>query len=367
MEPTKKKNPKPSKETEVEKAVGQFEDKVSKKEVESYIQFLSTGCTLLDLTLGGGFPIGKIINLVGDKSSGKTLLAIEFIAACKKKLGKRFKWFYDDAEAGFSFNTKELYGFDIIQDNQRFSSTVEEFNYNLHKQIESLRKNETLVYILDSLDALSSAQEIERDGTRTKAIEKAEEEGKEYIAKGTYAMEKQKFLSELFRLRAGDIRDKNCILIIISQVRANIGVMFGAKYTRAGGKSLDMYASQIIWLAEVEKHKKKERVTGITTKVKVTKNKVGKPFRECFVDILFDYGVDDISSNMKFLYDLHTPTGKLKNNKIKEDGKEFTQEKFIEYIENENGEQQLISDVQGTWAAIEEEISSKNRKSKWPD
>lgn len=368
MAPIKKTKKKTDKKTEVQKVTEQFEEQVSKKKTESPIKFLSTGCTVFDLALGGGFPEGKIINLVGDKSSGKTLLAIEFIATCKKALGKRLKWFYDDAEAGFSFDTKELYGFDVMTPDQHASSTVEEFTYNLKKQLSSIRKGETLVYVMDSLDALTSAQEIERDAERSKAVEKAYEEGKDYKGKGTYSLERQKMLSEFFRLRSGEIREKNCVLIIISQVRANITAMFGPKFYRAGGKALDHACAQVIWLAEVEKHKKKERVVGITTKVKVTKNKVGKPFRECFIDILFDYGVDDISSNMKFLHDLHTPTGKLKNNKVPDDyvnGDDVTQEKFVELIEANNKEQELIEDVQATWYLIEERISSKNRKSKW--
>lgn len=336
--------------------------RVSKSKIKHEVEkTLSTGITLLDLVLDGGWPVGKIVNIVGDKSSGKSYLALETIAYAKKMLGGTLKWYYDDAEGGFSFDTERMYGFETILEGQRPSSTVEEFAQNLNSQIASLKKGEFLIYVLDSLDGLSSEAERGRDKERQKAFEN----GKEYD-KGTYAMEKQKFMSEFFRLRAAEIQQLPVILIIISQVRTNIGVMFGEKYTRTGGKALDFYASIILWLAEVEKHKKKDRTVGITIKPKTRKAKIKHPFRECFLELIFDYGIDNISSNINFLYDLKTPQGKDKGkSKIEWDGKEYSRERLVTHIEEKNLEDDLAKRTIDKWKEIEDSISSSDRKSKW--
>lgn len=324
------------------------------------ITFLPSGSSLLDLVLGGGYAVGKIVNIVGDKSSGKTLLAVESIAASKKVYNDKLKIFYDDAESGFSINTKKLYGIDIIDECQNHSITVEDFQYNLSNQLDQIEEDEYLIYILDSLDALSSEAEMER----ADKLQKAKEEGKT-VDGGTYGLEKQKKLGQIFRLFNQKIKDKKCTLIIISQVRSNIGVMFGDKYTRTGGKALDFYASQIIWLAEVEKKKKQDVPVGISTKVKCKKNKVGMPFREAFIEILFDYGVDDITTGIYYLYDLRTPIGKAKLSKIDWDGKTFTPAALVKYIEENNLETELKNRIIKKWFDLEDAISSKERKKKW--
>ena len=321
---------------------------------------LPTGSTVLNLTVGGGYPVGKIINIVGDKSTGKTLFAIELIACARKLFGKKLKWFYDDAETGFSFNTKEMYGFDIVAEDKDCSTTIEEFDANLTKQLNKLKKDDILIYVLDSLDGLTAEDEIKVYEEQTKALE----QGKK--AKGTYGLTKQKALSRFFRIKNRAIKDHNCLLVIISQVRSNIGFSFGPKFTRTGGKALDFYASIILWLAEVEKHKKKGRATGVCVKAKATKVKIGKPFRECYVELLFDYGIDDITSSLNFLYDLKTDTGKNKTRKqkVKWDDADYSIKRLIKYIEEENLEQELKQRVIDKWYEIEKSISSE-RKDKW--
>jgi recombination protein RecA len=333
------------------------------KKKKEIVSLINSGCTVLDLALGGGLPFGKIINIVGDNSSGKTLLSIEMIAQARSILGDKLKWFYDDAESGFSFNTENMYGFPIIDDKEEMSHTVEDFDTNLDKQMSLLKKDEKLIYVLDTLDGLSSEAEIKK----AEAMKKARRKGKADEEKGSYNLEKQKAMSALFRLKSQAIKKSNCLLIIISQVRLNIGVMFGNKYSRTGGKALDFYAAQIIWLAEVEKKLKKKRAVGITIKAKITKNKIGKPFRECFIDILFDYGVDDISSNLIFYYDLRTEKGKLKEKTTdnKWGKKEYTLRALVKKIESENSESKLKNLVVEKWQEIEEQISSKDRKRKW--
>ena len=184
-----------------------------------------SGSTLLDEAGGGGFSFGKIINIVGDNSTGKTLLAIELINAVRKQFKDKLKWFYDDSEAGLSFDSEALYGFKISPDDQKSSSTMQEMELNFYNQLQALKKDEYLIYIVDSLDALSSDVEQERSVDRIKATS----EGK-VPSSGTYALDKQKFLGEFFRLQVNNIKDRKCLFIILSQVRENIGVVYGKKY-----------------------------------------------------------------------------------------------------------------------------------------
>jgi hypothetical protein len=193
-----------------------------------------------------------------------------------------------------------------------------------------------------------------------KAIEKGEE------SKGTYGLNKQKYLSQFFRTMAGKIQDKNCLLIIISQVRENITTFaFGPKYKRMGGKALDFYASFIIWLSVIEKHSKKGRAIGVTIKAQCKKAKTDKPFRDALLEIVFDYGLDNIGSNINFLYDLKTDTGKeKKKQKVSWDGKDYTVPGLIKFIEENGLEEELSERTIAKWDEIEAEISS-NRKPRY--
>ncbi len=332
----------------------------SMQSVQPVVEFISTGCTLLDLVLGGGFAKGKIVNLVGDRSTGKTLVALEALALAVRTYGKKLVDRLNDAEGGLSFDTKKMYGFEI-DDSKEPSETIEDFNNDLRSSLEGLKKDQFLFYILDSFDGLSSAAEIKREEERKIAAQK----GNDYKG-GTYNLEKQKMLGQLFRTQTNRIKTKNALLLIISQVRQNI-TGYGKKYYRTGGKALDHYSSQIIWLAEKEKQEKKGRVTGVTLHVKNDKNKVGLPFRECFINVLFDYGVDNISSNIDFLYDLKTAEGKLKKDTAKElkwGRKEMSRSSLISHIEDNDLEDELAQKVKDKWQAIEDSIASK-RKSKY--
>lgn len=338
------------------KTIEQIKEKVKTPIKKPVVQTLPSKITTLDLSLGGGFPMGQISNIVGDSSSGKTFLASEFIAAARSKLGDKLEWFYDDVENRYSFNSQQLYGFNIIKKDQVNSYTIENFTQNLKDKLSRLREGKTLIYVLDSFDALTSDAELKRD--------------KEKGEKGTFNLEKQKNLGAFFRLRAKDIKNKNCILIIISQVRENIGMMFGPRYYRTGGKALDHWASLIVWLAEIEKHRKKGLVYGITTKCRVTKVGNAKPFRENFIEIIFDYGIDNITGNLLYLYKMYTDkTGKRKEKIESElfewDGSDYSLKSLVEYIEKNNLEDMLKEKVMAKWEKIENSISSDYRKRKW--
>ena len=280
--------------------------------VEENKLYFQTGCTLVDMVTGGakdvfGLPAGRITNVVGDKSSGKTLLCNEIIASNHYKYGDKFKWMYDDCEAGYSFDTRSAYGFDIVTPESNQSSKVEEAFYNITKFIENLKDDEFGIYVLDSLDALTSDEADDLAEERIKAYDNDKD-----FDKGSYKMGKAKYLSqEFFPQLCRKLENKNVLLIIVSQVRDNMDMFSFEKYARAGGKALDFYCSHIVWLATAQKILKKETPVGGAVKLKLTKGKVLRPFRECFYSFYFSYGIDDIGSNLDYLFNLRTDNGSL--------------------------------------------------------
>lgn len=284
------------------------------------IRFM-TGAQLLDLVIGGakgvfGIPAGRFINIVGDKSAGKTFLSNEIIASAYHKFGsKKFKWVYDDCESGYSFDTESLYGFEIMpEDDEKrvHSKTVEDAFCNISDFCSKLKEGQFGIYVLDSLDGLTSDEQDEQAEERLKAFHNK----KEYD-KGSYNMGKPRYLSrEFFPQLCSTIEDKNVLVIIISQVRENIDMFSFEKFSRSGGKAMDFYAHSVIWLATAKYIERKGSKVGVVVKAKTTKSKTPRPFRECFFNFLYDYGLDDIGSNVDYLFDLRTDKGEL-NSKAK--------------------------------------------------
>jgi len=290
----------------------------AKRLIENNEGYARTGCTLLDCVVGGGiglgFPFGRILNFVGDKSSGKTFLANEIIAYNHNKYKKNLKFNYDDAEAGFTFDTENMYGVNIIDENTTFSSTVEELDVNVYDFIKKIRNDKQVgIYVVDSLDGLCNSEVKERESERAKEFKKAKEKDIDYKDKGTYGMKSQKFLSqEFFRLKSDKLKDKKILLIFISQIRDKIDAkMFQRKWTRAGGRALDFYVHSIIVLAQIHKIKKEDKTIGVVIKAMTDKSKTARPHRECVFSLYFDYGIDDVGSNLDYLFDLRAENGKL--------------------------------------------------------
>ena len=250
--------------------------------------FIHSGAVTLDCVLGGGWPLGRFSNIVGDKSTGKTLLAIEAMANFARAFPKAVKARYAESEAAFDEGYAQAIGMPLnrVSRPSEILETVEDFFDDVSDYIDRCTRGG--LYILDSLDALSDAEEIKKD-----------------IDKGSFGTGKAKKMSETFRRVIRDVERSKCHLMIISQVRSNIGVTFGRQYTRSGGRALDFYASQILYLAhkgEIRQTRNKvKRTVGVDIKVKCTKNKIGLPFRSCEFPILFGYGVEDICASIHWL------------------------------------------------------------------
>lgn len=258
------------------------------------LTFISSGAATLDCVLSGGYVAGRVVNIVGDRSAGKTLLAIEAVAnfhmqspAAKKR--------YAESEHAFDKGYAEALGMPVdaiefIDHKQQTFRTVEDFFLDLSDFCDRcIKDKQPGIYVLDSLDALSDDAEMK----------------KELDNAATFGAAKAKKMSESFRRLIGKIEEAEVLLIVVSQLREKIGVMFGEKYTRSGGKALDFYCTHIIWLAEIGKIKQTqsgiERVIGVNVKARAKKNKVGLPFRDCEYPILFGYGVDDLTSSIEWL------------------------------------------------------------------
>lgn len=255
---------------------------------------ISTGCSLLDCTIGGGWARGRVANIVGDKSVGKSLLAIE---ACANfhATEPRGKIYYRESEAAFDIPYAEVLGLpaeavDFGPDGIDSAwDTVEDIFEDLDRVLTECKSAGVPgLYIVDSLDALSSRAELSRKP-----------------GEATFGLEKQKLLGKLFRQLIRRLKTQDFCVIIVSQVRDKIGVVFGDKHTRTGGKALDFYASQIVWLSHLgiinQTIKGVRRATGVRIKAKCKKNKIGKPFRECEMVLDFGYGIDDVTSGLEWL------------------------------------------------------------------
>jgi len=252
------------------------------------LEFINTGSTLLNHVLGGGWPLTRISNIVGDKSTGKTLLAIEATNSFVRKYPEAIPR-YRESEAAFDQEFAAKIGMPVerIDFGNDDINTVEDFYDDLNDYIKALSKQPGL-YILDSLDALSSSDEIKRD-----------------FAEGSYGTGKAKDMGKLLRMLVRDIKRSKTHLMIISQERDNIGVTFGKRSTRSGGRALDFYASQVIWLAkkgtiEITRSGVK-RPIGLEIKAKCEKNKIAIPLRQCDFNIRFNFGVDDLMSCLDWL------------------------------------------------------------------
>jgi RecA/RadA recombinase len=322
------------------------------------VRFINSGSTLLDLALGGGWAIPRIFNLVGDKSSGKTLLAIESFANFSRAFPDG-RMRYAEAESAFDEVYASILGFpkNVTKPADGMLTTVQEFQEDLKKFVaEGIESKTPGLYILDSLDALSDDAEVKEFFREKKPDEDP---------KGSYGMSKPKEMSKLFRVLTQEIEKSNTSLGIISQIRDNISTfpMRGESKTRSGGHALDFYSSQIVWLREIDKLKRvylgEERTIGIEVEAVVKKNKVGFPFRTAKFPIIFAYGVDDEQSILDWLKLRGQITGE--SSLIFKKRLHAAREKK-DYVDLKAIKSELVLDACRVWAKIQDEMAPPVRK-----
>lgn len=322
----------------------------------------STGCYMLDLEMGDGFSEGQAINIVGASSTGKSILVMEAAAEFVEKFGPKCVVRIKDAENAYDLGYFDSIGIPVecIEmvscregDKHYVPNTVEAVQKDVFKQVQRSKKKKLhIFYAVDSWDSLTDEQEYTTDMSDS----------------SSYAS-KAKAGSEFGRRLWHDLPEANLTLILVSQVRDNVGVTYGPKHKRSGGNWLEFYCSQVLWLfPDSTKGLNKiegtrggvKRKYGSWTKAISKKNRRTGECEPVFVPIIKGYGIDDLMACVRFLievgktdvqFDSKTAAVKYMNSCWK-----FDQEKYAEELRD------VKKSIRPIWDRIVKDFTPRRKK-----